>query len=257
MPTDARTAQDQVVSLAHDSSLVHKTLESHLAKNPPTADTDDAAQFLAVTGDLWRIVIQHCNATAYLLHEDIVEPAAVVYRAAYETMVTLNYILNRPTRDEQVEAALLHFAYSRLEIAKWFAGHPSAVDAERVLNIMPLAVVEKARRHHRGNARPRGPFGLSLKQTAEAAGFTGHDWNYAVLSWEGHARIAGDHIQRGATDERGAHELKFSRRVDPPWKWALANQARRFLHGTYEAVARAWLGAIPPLQTTDPRKEAI
>jgi len=143
VPADAENAQEQVAWLAHDADLVLKTLEGQLAKTPPTADTDDAAQFLAVTGDLWRIVIQHCNATAYLLHEDIAEPAAVVYRAAYETMVTLNYILNRPTRDEQVEAALLHFAYSRLEIAKWFAGHPSAVDAERILNIMPPAVVRE------------------------------------------------------------------------------------------------------------------
>ncbi len=257
MPVDKQRAQDQVGWLVHDAELVLRTLEKQLAETPPTADTDEEAQFLAVTGDLWRQTIQYCNATAYLLKEDIAEPAAVVYRAAYETMVTLVFILSRPTREAQLEAALVHFAYSRLEIAKWFADHPYGAEAERVLAIMPIVVVEKARKHHRGYGRPKGPFGLSLKQTAEAAGFTGHDWNYAVLSWEGHARIAGDRIQRRATDDRGAHQVTFSRPVDPSWKWALANQARRFLHGTYEALARVWLGAIPPLRTTDPRKEVI
>lgn len=83
----------------------------------------------------------------------------------------------------------------------------------------------------------------------------GHDWNYTVLSWEGHARIAGDHIERRAPDATGLRELRFVREVDPAWKWALANQARRFLHRTYEAVAQTWVGTIPPLQTSNPHEE--
>lgn len=111
MPYDEQRARDQVAWLAHDGELVLRTLERQLVATPPTANTNDEAQFLAVTGDLWRRSIQHCNATAYLLNEDIAEPAAVVYRAAYETMVTLGYILSRPSREEQVAAALVHFAY--------------------------------------------------------------------------------------------------------------------------------------------------
>ena len=141
-------------------------------------------------------------------------------------MATLNYILRRPTLAERIEAALLHYAHSRLEIAKWFTGHPSAAQADRVLTMMPVTVVEKARRSH---AARKGPFGLSLKQTAEAAGFEGHDWNYAVLSWEGHARIAGDHVERRGIDPTGAHKLRFKRQVDPAWvcPFARYDQPRR------------------------------
>lgn len=186
--------------------------------------------------------------TAYLLHKEQPESAAVVYRAAYETFVTLLYILTRPNHEAQVEAALVHFAYSRLEIVKWFADHPSAAKAERILAVMPADVVARAKKNHgSGKQKPKGPFGLSLKQTAEAVGVEGHESSYAVLSWEGHARIAGDNVEEHAPDETGLRTARFVRQVDPMWKEALADQARRFLREVYAAVAVAWVGSVLPL----------
>jgi hypothetical protein len=239
-------AQREIERLHHDTALVLHLLDGLGQAHPLETPTPREATYYHVTTDLWFKLVEHNRAVAALA-SDLFSSAVVVHRAAYEILVNLGYLIRQGDKHRN---ALLFMARSLLEVAEQFASEPSGTAAAAVLPRMPQDVVDEARGCQ---AKHRPWSGQTLRKMATDIGVEGHDWFYAVSSWEAHGRVAGYRVTEstleGAVDLR---RLTFSSRAPAAHREALANHARRNLHKAYQLVAWDWFGTVPGLATTDP-----
>ena len=135
-----------------------------------------------------------------------------------------------------------------LEIEAIFAGQPSAAEATSILAKIAAPLVEQVRRYM---GSPRLWSVLSLAQTAQALGITGHKTLYDYLALSAHGCYVGYHMTETAGRD-DLRMLRFKSKATPRDKAALANFCRRFLHRAYGEIARDWLGEVPQVQTPNP-----
>ena len=235
-------ARQQIHRLERDARLVIRLLSEELKQQPLESPTGDHGNYFAVTGDLWRKLVEHCLNVALLLAWGGFGSVIVVHRAAYEVAINLIYLIKQGNK---IKNAVLFRTRSLLEVAEVLHDQPSGTEARQILGKIPRQILDELEKYKKAG-RPWS--GKSIKQMAEAVGVVGHDRLYSLQSWEAHGRIAGYDLEE-LKAEGDLRRLKFEAKRKPEDVEALASNAWRILLRTYETVAQDWLDKVPPLTT--------
>ncbi len=237
----------EVGLLHHDVLLIHQACQRASRDHVIDADTWDQGRYFAIAGDLWQKHVNHCQGVVFLLSHGLFESAVVVGRAAYETAITLMYLM---TVGDKVRNAHLFEAHMIVDTAEVFQDVPGQTTekAQRALDTIPEDIMREVRENRRAR---RAWSGKTIAEMAEAIKVTGHRTVYAIMSWEAHARVATWGMEKVRHPD-GAVEWRFGSPAKPRDFEALANQTRRMLHQVYQAVTRDFYGVTPGLATTNP-----
>jgi Family of unknown function (DUF5677) len=241
------THPSEVQLLLHDVLQIHRVCEEKAKTHVIDADTWDAGRYYAIAGDLWQKHVNHCQGVALLLGSGLFESAIVVGRAAYETAITLVYLMTVGDKKRNALIFEAHMVVDTAEVFRDEKGHV-AEKAQAAIATFPDDVIAQVR----SNRKARLPWsGKNIAEMAEAIKLTGHRTIYAIMSWEAHARVAGWGIEK-VKDQNGDVKWTFGSAARPRDVEALANHARRMLHQVYQIVTRDFYGKTPPLATLNP-----
>lgn len=242
----------QVEWLAEDipemRRLVDFALPSFLPLLTDRTDPERTAKYLVTADLVWRIWYL-AIAIQVLLAQELYSPANVLTRSLWEAMATLAYLVKHPKFPDE---ALILLAFSFQKLVEQSPHQPELVkERTAILARMPAKLVDEARR--RAKTKPFTWSGKTARQLGDAAGVTGHAQSYPFLSSEVHGTLVGENIkiiapQKG--EKKG--EIKFGRQPGPRDIEALANFARRALHGAFKIMWRVFNGPKVQVQTPDP-----
>jgi hypothetical protein len=240
-------APNEVALLHHDVMLIHQACQQCAREHVIDADSWDTGRYYAIAGDLWQKHVNHCQGVAILLSKGLFDSALVVNRAAYETAITLTYLM---TVGDKLRNAALFEAHMVVDTATVYAEQPgtTAPGAQKALAEIPQDILQEVH----ANRKKRLPWsGKNLADMAEAIKVSGHKAIYAIMSWPAHARFAGTGIEK-IKHPSGDTEFRFGGGPRPQDFESLANHTRRMLHPMYREVTRNFYGVTPSLATTNP-----
>lgn len=237
----------EVALLHHDVLLIHQACQRASRDHVIDADTWDQGRYFAIAGDLWQKHVNHCQGVAFLLGQGLSDSAMVVGRAAYETAISLLYLMRV---GDKLRNAHLFEAHMVVDTAEVYHDVPdqTAEKARRALAAIPDDIMREVCENRKAR---RAWSGKTIAEMAEAIKVTGHRTVYAIMSWETHARVAGWSIEKVRHPD-GTVEWRFGSPAKPRDFEALANHTRRMLHQVYQAVTRDFYGVTPGLATTNP-----
>jgi hypothetical protein len=160
---------DEVHLLHHDVLLIHEAWQQ-LGREQTIDAKPGECRFYRIAGDLWRQHIDHCQAVAVLLNEQLLDSAVVVNRAAYEVAITLTYL--RTIGDRHRNAALFE-AHMVADTAAVLGDGEGKIDpkAQRAIDAIPKDVMAAVNK----NRKARRPWsGKTIVEMAEAIQVSGH-----------------------------------------------------------------------------------
>ena len=204
-------------------------------------------RYFSIASDLWQKHVNYCQSVGLLLSTGLYDSAMVVGRAAYETAITLTYLI---TVGDKLRNAVLFAAHMIVDTAAVYADESGATreSAKKAMAAIPAEIMQEVTT----NRKARRPWsGKTVAEMAEAINVSGHRTYYAIASWRAHARVAGWGIEK-VQHPNGDMEWRFGSPAKPRDFEALANHTRRMLHQVYVTVTKDFYGQTPKLATTNP-----
>lgn len=229
----------EVEWLLHDVRLIHAACQRTSAEQVGDLPTLDHGRYVAIAGDLWQKLVNHCQAVGILLSAGLFDSALIVNRAVYEATINLIYLM---TVGDKMANAQLFETRMVIDFAEIYSDRPPPLGA------IPPDVLAGARRYKKDRKLWSGK---TLTEMASVIGLVGHKTVYAVQSFIAHSRIGGLGIEKKVHPDDTVEWL-YGGAANPRDVKAVANHTRRMLHKVYSVVTKDFYGMIPKLATTNP-----
>lgn len=242
MPDANPTEPSQIALLLQDVDLVTKSSRLAAEARVVSVSSTEHERYVVVVGDLWSKQTAHSRGVGILLQAGLYDSAKVLARAAYETAITLLYLIRIGNKIDNASWYVVR------QIAERARPDFKDDDGQTAYNAFSQEVREKIRRDKKSGHLWSGK---SLEAMATALGIHGHSGLYAYLCMAVHAREAGLTTARERQLD-GSTRLIYGARLDPRELQSLANMMRRYLRDSYEIVHNDFYGEPRHLQTPDP-----